>query len=384
MKMSQSIITDGVWDKPLNPGLDSSNTVSFVFFGPNVEMIKIIAQVKEALPNSHILGCSGAGEISNETLIDQKAIVTTAAFEKTKVACHSFSVGKVEECFNVGAQIAQKVNGDKLKGICVFSIGHNINGSRLMAGIRSQLAPKVTISGGLAGDGTRFQKTHVIHDKTYSDNLISVVAFYGDELLFVSHALGGWMPFGIDRKVTSAKDNILYSLDGKPALLLYKEFLGESAKKLPSSALYFPLLLLGDSKNTATQSSHNLVRTVLSVDEKNQSMTFAGDIPEGDTVKFMHSSEKSLLEAATQCAQNCLSELNPQEPTLSLMVSCVGRRIVLGSSTEDEIKNIYSLLPNGSLQAGFYSYGELAPGVSSVCDLHNQTCTLTWIQEKAS
>ncbi|MDZ4663077.1 MAG: FIST N-terminal domain-containing protein [Pseudomonadota bacterium] len=381
MKLSQNIIYNGNWESPLDPSLDSKNTVSFVFFHPDANLSNVVKEIKKILPNSHIVGCSGAGEIANNSLVDQKIIVTTAVFEKSQINSFSFKITNVSDCFKTGQQIAVAARGKNLRGICVFSKGIEVNGSELMSGIRSQIEPGVLISGGLAGDGTRFQSTQVLHDQICSQDLVSVVAFYGESLVMTAHAMGGWIPFGIERKVTSSKGNILYALDDIPALELYKEFLGEGAKKLPASALYFPLLLI--SKNLSGQKNiHNLVRTILAVDDKNQSMTFAGDIPEGENVRFMRSTEKSLLEAASLCAQACRDDLAKDSPILSIMVSCVGRRIVLGSSTQDEVQRIFELLPKQSLQTGFYSYGELAPGESNIGDLHNQTVTLTWIQEK--
>ena len=69
---------------------------------------------------------------------------------------------------------------------------------------------------------------------------------------------------------------MLYELDGRPALALYKEYLGDRASGLPATALLFPLAVRSDRSAT-----RRTVRTILGIDEEQQSMTFAGDVPEG-------------------------------------------------------------------------------------------------------
>jgi hypothetical protein len=61
----------------------------------------------------------------------------------------------------------------------------------------------------------------------------------------------------------------------------------------------------------------------------------------------------------------------------------VGRRLVLGSRTEEEIEATLEVLPKGTQQIGFYSYGEISPYTAGTCDLHNQTMTLTTLSEAA-
>jgi hypothetical protein len=124
-----------------------------------------------------------------------------------------------------------------------------------------------------------------------------------------------------------------------------------------------------------------LVRTVLAVDEADQSMTFAGDIPEGWRAQLMRSNADRLVDGAAAAASMCGAGLSGDGPMLSIAISCVGRRLVLGERTEEEIEATLDALPDGSELVGFYSYGEIAPAVGGAADLHNQTMTLTTIGE---
>jgi len=166
--------------------------------------------------------------------------------------------------------------------------------------------------------------------------------------------------------------NVLYELDGKPALRLYKEYLGERASGLPATALLFPLAMRverGDEKQ--------LVRTVLAIDEAAQSLTFAGNIPTGSFVQLMRANFDRLVQGASDAATMGRVGRTLDGDLLALAISCVGRRLVLGERTEEELEAALAAFPPGARQVGFYSYGEISPFASGPCDLHNQTMTLS-------
>jgi hypothetical protein len=121
------------------------------------------------------------------------------------------------------------------------------------------------------------------------------------------------------------------------------------------------------------------VRTVLGVDEATQSMVFAGDIPEGAYAKLMRANFDRLVLGARGAGDAAMGA--HAGPTLSIAISCVGRRLVLGERTEEETEATLDALPPGTRQIGFYSYGEISPHATGRCDLHNQTMTLTVLSE---
>ncbi|MEM9775302.1 MAG: FIST C-terminal domain-containing protein, partial [Chloroflexota bacterium] len=235
----------------------------------------------------------------------------------------------------------------------------------------------VTITGGLAGDGTAFEQTWVLNNEGIHQNLIHAVAFYGDAISIGHGSKGGWDIFGPERRITKSEANTLYELDGKPALELYKTYLGERAAGLPGTALLFPLAL-----RESADDEKSVVRTILSVDEETQSMTFAGDVPVGHRAQLMKANFERLIDGAADAALKTVSDAKTDQPVLSIAISCVGRRLVLGERTEEELEATIDALPDGSEQVGFYSYGEISPYASGSCDLHNQTMTLTTIAEK--
>jgi hypothetical protein len=251
-----------------------------------------------------------------------------------------------------------------------------VNGSQLVRGLNDALPAGVVVTGGLAADGDRFTRTWVLHEGAPASGVVSAVGFYGEHVRFGHGCRGGWDIFGPERTVTRSRDNVLFELDGKPALDLYKSYLGDRAAGLPATALLFPLALRSGSDD-----ANRLVRTVLAVDEAAQSMTFAGDIPEGALAQLMRANFDRLIEGAGDAGRSSSLSPGDEQPTLAIAVSCVGRRLVLGERTEEEIEATFDTLPKLSQQVGFYSYGELSPLVGANCDLHNQTMTITTISE---
>ena len=204
---------------------------------------------------------------------------------------------------------------------------------------------------------------------------MTAVGFYGSRLRVGHGARGGWTIFGPERLVTRSEGSTLFELDGEPALTLYKDYLGDLAAGLPAAALRFPLAL-----RESPESDKHLVRTILAVDEEEQSLTFAGDLPQGWMAQLMRANFDELVAGAEDAAD--VAGVEATQNGLVIAVSCVGRRLVLGEAAEEEVEATLERLPTGSTQVGFYSYGELSPFASGACDLHNQTMTLLVIGEE--
>lgn len=366
------------WSAPF-PSLDSPSTLVLAFAAPAVrhraEGRAALAALVAAYPTSVVIGCSTAGEIDHTEVRDDSITVAIAKFAHTRVRRAFARLGAATDSFAAGAALADKLCGDQLRAVIVLSEGLHVNGSELVRGLTSVLPPEVAITGGLAGDGARFGETWILDGATPESSAAVAVGLYGSELRVSNGSQGGWDAFGPERIVTAATGNVLHALDGRPALPLYKEYLGERAAELPGSALLFPLAL-----RPSKESPHALVRTVLSVDEATQSMTFAGDLPVGHRARLMRANLDRLILGAQSAGLEAAHD--PMgAPALAIAISCVGRRIVLGQRSEEEVEATLDALPPGTTQVGFYSYGEIAPNGGGACDLHNQTMTLTVLSE---
>lgn len=368
------------WSPSILAEMDSPETLLLLFGSSGlIDTPESIRQVLDVCPNSHVIGCSTAGEIHGSEISDDSLVVAAVRFKKTSVRTAQAVVRDPEDSYVAGTAIASQLKRVSLRAILVLSDGLHVNGSELVKGLNDTLEGAVVITGGLAGDGTQFKRTWVLKDRTPQSGYVTAVGLYGDHIHVGHGSKGGWDKFGPERLVTKSKGPVLYELDGRPALNLYKEYLGDRAAGLPATGLLFPLAI-----RTSPSEGKILVRTILAVDEAAQSMTFAGDIPQGVLAQLMRANFDRLIQGASDAAtltKNGHGNNHPETPTLSIAISCVGRRLVLGERTEEETEATLDILPQGSRQIGFYSYGEISPYESGACDLHNQTMTLTTITE---
>jgi hypothetical protein len=337
----------------------------------------LIQEVKKLYPEAHILGCSTAGEISGTQVFDDSLVVTSIRFESTHFAGTSIKLGDMGNSFEAGERLASSINRDNLTHVFVLSDGLKVNGSELVKGLTEHLPAEVTITGGLAGDGDRFGETLVFWDNVPQRDTIALVGFYGDSLKIGYGSMGGWDPFGPERLITKSKENVLYELDGKSALEIYKMYLGEHAKGLPATALLFPLSLRTKDGETG------IVRTILSIDEENHSMTFAGDIPEEAYARFMKANFERLIDGAQAAAKTSHQAIGARSPNVAILISCVGRKLVLKQRIEEEVEAARDIFGANTVLTGFYSYGEISPFLPGApCSLHNQTMTITTFTEE--
>lgn len=344
---------------------------------PELRESECLARVRAIYPRAHVVGCTTAGQIFDTRVLDETISLTAVAFEHTRLESTQIEVDTIADSFEAGVRLARSFDADGLRHLFVLSEGLKVNASELVRGIDSVLPSNVSVSGGCAADGNRLQSTHVWRNGAPRESAVVGVAFYGERLEIGVSAIGGWRPFGPDRVITRAEHNVLYEFDGRPALALYKEYLGEYAAELPSSGLMFPLELRSEDPE------QNVLRALLAVDEATQSITYAGDVPVGSRARFMFASVDDLIAGTHAAAKTSMERLGSFSPQLSILVSCNGRRYVLKQRTEEELEAVKEVLGTRAALVGFYSYGEIAPSDSGGgSKLHNETMTVTSFAER--
>ena len=296
-------------------------------------------------------------------------------FEKTDIQSKDVNIKDYKNTYEAAISLGRKIPKNGLRYILIFSDGSLVNGSELVKGLSTQVEKEILITGGLAGDNSNFQSTLVGLNKQPGQGDIIDIGFYGSHIIVTHGSQGGWDIFGLKKRITNSSSNVLLELEEQNAIDLYKKYLGEEAKRLPGSALLFPLAV------TIPGASEPIVRTILSIDEKNKSMTFAGDVPVGSEVQFMKANFDNIIQAASVAADRTISNGN-RIPDFALLISCVGRKLILESEIDKEIKAVSKSFNHKDIIGGFYSYGEISPLVTGgTCQLHNQTMTITSFYE---
>ncbi len=379
MKSSQKHFSKGQWHtSQQSEGFDATLCQLVLMFGAGevVTLPEVFTQIKSDYPNAHIVSCSTSGEILDDGVFDNTVVVTALQLDRSTIRCAKMNVNKGVNSYETGKSLMNELAADDLSAIFVVSEGSFSNGSELVSGFNDSNVKHIPITGGMAGDADRFQKTQVGLDAVPEEGNVVAIGFYGGRLHIGHSSFGGWDEFGRERVITRSEKNVLYEIDGKNALDLYKEYLGPYVDELPGSALFFPLSMrVGDSDKS-------LVRTILAINEEDKSMTFAGNLPEGNKVRLMKANFDRIINGSSVAATNSLAEGAKKSPELAILISCVGRKLILQERTYEEVKAAKNIFGPDTVITGFYSYGELSPfNADSNCELHNQTMTITTFTE---
>ena len=338
---------------------------------------RFVHSLQDAYPDACLLGCSTAGEISADGVTEEDCILTGVEFANSRVTQASAVLASMNDSFDAGSRIGAQLVQPGLKAIIVFAPGISINGSALVDGMVQRVGDEVPITGGLAADGGAFARTWTLRSQGASTTDIVAIGLHGDALEFAHGSFGGWKPFGPVRQVTRCEGNVLYEIDSEPALAVYQRYLGEHARDLPASGLLFPFAIVDAEGNEAGP-----IRTILGVDRDAGSLTLAGAVDAGSYLKLMHADTDRLVGGATTAAEATRKMRLASGSSLAVLVSCIGRKLVMGKRVGEEVAAVGRVLGQGSTLTGFYSYGEISPRASSrVCGLHNQTMTISWFGE---
>lgn len=379
MKIQQHHFIKNTWkDFPAN-GFNPGNCSLVLAFGATepITQPEVYAHLKGLYPHADIVFASTSGEILGSEVFDESVVVTAIEFEQTKISAISVDLQQHFNSYETGKYLMQQLDKDDLVSVLIISDGTYINGSELVAGFNENNPRNIPVTGGLAGDAARFSKTYTSLNAVPAQGNVIAIGFYGHHLSIGHGSFGGWDEFGHERTITRSDKNVLYEIDGRNALDLYKEYLGDYAKELPGSALLFPISLRMPGSET------NLVRTILSLNEEDKSMTFAGNLPEGSKVRLMKANFDKLIEGSSQAAANTTGGgMRTQNPQFALLISCVGRKLILAERTYEEVEAAKEIFGSNTSISGFYSYGEISPfNPTSRCELHNQTMTITTFSE---
>ncbi len=341
-----------------------------------LESPTIFAEVNAMYPDAHIVFGSTSGDIMDDNVNDDSVSITAIELEKSSFAIKTANIlNEQKDSFKTGKHLIEQFDATGLKHVFIISEGSFINGTQLTLGMNSVYGDDLLITGGLCADDARFEKTICGYNCNPKPGEIVAIGFYGDSFEATFSIHGGWIPFGPERIVTKSKGNILYELDGMPALDLYKKYLGDKSKELPGAALLYPLNVRIEDQN------QSIVRSILAIEEDDNAMVLAGDIPENSKVQLMMTNVDQIANAAERAARQA-DDIRENSSQLALLVSCIGRKLVLDQRVEEEIEEVRNVLGDDVVISGFYSYGEIAPFHEEMkCQLHNQTMTITLLSE---
>ena len=344
---------------------DSSSLLIQIFSGwTDKEKIESIIQlVTTKLPSSIILGSTTDGEISNGHVSTHKVSVSFTKFEKTKLKLEFLKQDNMSS-FEMGSSIVKKLISDKSKAIILFAAGLKLDGEAILNGIK-EYDHDVIITGGMAADNSLFKTPFVFCKEGVYTDCVMGVSLDSDDLIANTSYSFDWELIGKSMIVTHSEGNRIYTIDGISTVDIYKKYLGEeTAMSLPASGSEFPLVLIRNGVNVA--------RAGMLVHEDG-SLTVAGGVQSGDTVKFAFGSPEMIVNPSTSVV-NTLVDTTVES---IFIYSCMGRRRFMPDIIEQEIQPIETIAPT----SGFFTYGEFYHH-ENTNELLNQTMTILALSEK--
>ncbi len=368
MKTYNSVYKDKKQLEKFLTSIETSKNSSIlvqIFSGvANETLLKeIIDQIQKRFENVVIIGASTAGEILEGEILEESIVISISIFESTSLVSYS---DINDDSFLIGQNIAKNIVTKDTKAVILFADGVRCNGEAILKGFKSITSKKIIVSGGMAGDNNKYQRTFVIDGDNIIENGAVGVALNSKTLIAHNSYSLAWKPIGIPMTITKADKNKIYEIDNKPIIDVYHDYLGEEVvERLPASAIEFPLIFEKDGLL--------ITRSMISVD--NGVFSFAGEIPVGEKVRFGVANAKLFAEEGDK-----LFEINKKFPIESLFVySCVARKKFLGKQITTKLKPLAQLAP----MSGFFTFGEFYSGRNDF-EMLNITTTLLVLSESKS
>jgi len=318
------------------------------------------------LPDSKILGTTSNGEISHNGSINHSTVISISVFENTKIITKIIDTKK--DSFDNGVQIINQFqNTDEFKLLITFTDGLNTNGEEYLNGI-SSVNDTVIVSGGMAGDYSKFEETLVFTESGITNNGAVAAGFYGKTLNIHTDYSFNWETVGKTHIVEKSVKNRVYQISGMTTVDFYKHYLGDEIDKLlPAIGIEFPLVLEIDGVNTA--------RAVLTKHDDG-SLSFAGNIEEGSKIQFGHGDVQLIIEKGLESIKSII-----KSPIESIFIySCMARKALLKDDINLEILPLKEIAP----VSGFFAYGEFyhkSDCKHTDAKLLNQSMTILAISE---
>lgn len=317
-----------------------------------------------------VFGASTAGEILNDEVHEESIVAMLLDISRDVYQLRIFN-GQQKTSSQLGQSVAQwaKTFYDN-PAFMVSSGGMLANGDHIVNGIIDEMGRQVPLFGGLAGDDSKAQETFVFNGSRVTSNGVAALVLNGNIIGLKGLAFSGWKGIGTSKTVTKAQGNIVYEIDGEPALDIYTKYLNFGDETNTSLSAEYPLLLSRDD-------GLFVLRAMMVINE-DKSMVYAGSIPEGAKVRFGMAPGPEIIDQAIEQ----ITGFKQQAPRAEAIVlfSCMGRRLALGPMIEDEISAVRKLW--GVPLVGFFTYGEIGPTLQGGCDFHNQTLVPVLIYEK--
>jgi hypothetical protein len=354
----------------LDPPSDPKLLVAFA--SCEYDLGPLLEAVRSEVGDVQLIGCSTAGEIAASGPGDAGVVIAAIGGDGIDVAtavAHEASQD-LRGAGELAASYAAFADKRDHEVLLMLTDGLSGDQQEIVRGAYSVVGAGVPMVGGCAGDNLRMERTFQLYgDRVLSDAVVAAMISSDAPLgIGVRH---GWRRVGEPMLVTSASDNRVHEIEGRPALDVYFERLDvpEEARTDPA---VFTAFASTHPLGLASRSEEHHVRFISGADFASRSLVSIAEVPSGGLVWAMEGDSESVLGATDGACADALQDLEGERPLGLIAFDCIARRGVLGpSGISDEISRIAEK-GEGAPVAGFYTYGEIAR-TRGMSGFHNQT-----------
>lgn len=312
----------------------------------------ILQEIDRAFPDIELIGCTTDGELSSVLEFQQDSIVLTVFYGEG-----------VEIRAAVGRNISQDPEGIARATAAAVKREFNLpirlaialpeslttSAVSILRGLEAGLGDNIPLFGGAAAEPREVQRTYQFYKTEVFSDAVPILLFAGD--IQFSHGLAsGWQPMGKRSQITKVDKNIIYEIDGKPALDFYHHYLNDYK---PDSA--YPLAVFPPGEERF------FLRGAISYDLEEGSVKVSGDVPEQSIVQITDTTLEDVVNASAASFAEAWKNYAGTEPKAALCFSCAWRRWVMGTRANEEYQALAPALQDKIPASGFYTYGEVAP-----------------------
>jgi hypothetical protein len=356
--------------------------VAIIFASVNYDLNKLLEGVRKVIGQIPLIGCSAAGEFSEEKVSKNGvacALIATDTHQFFAGIGENIKQDEIKAILSATKDFPLEIAGYPYRSAMLLIDGLAGKGEEAVLAAFSVLGPNVKFSGGAAGDDLKFKKTYVFGNNHAISNALSMCLVASQNPIFIA-VKHGHVPFTPPLRVTKAKGNVLYEIEGKPAIEVWKTYIKEKAINedgIDVDQITNPeelsKLLLKYEAGLMTGQEYKL-RFPASANPDG-SLNFVCSIVEGSVIKIMDSKDTNQIASARAAAESALHAAQGAKITGAVIFDCACRGMILKdkfSNAVDEIKKVLGKIPI----IGCETYGEIAMEIGQLSGFHNTTTVI--------
>lgn len=306
-----------------------------------------------------LIGCSGMSVLTSGGEFEEEPAIAVMVLRSEQLSAVSFSAQGTES--EVGEQIQANIQSalqdDSL--LIIFPDIRAVNPAELVKQIGSDGTVLPVVGAAVSGDATGAQMYHW-KDAQATEGGATGVLLSGNFNTEIGVAQG-CQPIGKPREITKADGQIIFELDGEPALENFKGTLQLLTQDdiRRSGGTVFVGIAMDDTNKNPTRGDF-LIRNLVGINEQHAALAISEEVKTGQLVQFHLRNPTAAAEEIQAIVAQLAEKTREQSPAFGLYFNCLGRGKGLYGVTNHDINIIQDQFP-GLPVIGFFGNSEFAP-----------------------